>query len=365
MSEIKETCLHPFHTELHARMEEFAGYDMPIVYTTIQAEHLAVRNDVGMFDVSHMGEIEVRGKDALKFVDYIFTNEILSKPFGKVVYGFMLYENGTIVDDLLVYLVNQENVFLVVNASNIAKDYAWIVEQTEGFDVTIVNLSEEYSEVAVQGPNAETKIKEVFGLDLSELSFFTFGRFLINGDEYLISRTGYTGEDGFEIYGSNLDIPFIWEELHLAGVTPCGLGSRDTLRFEAALPLYGHEISDQISPIAAGLKIFVRVEEKSDFIGKSSLLKEIELGSDKKVVGIELNERAIPRQGYPVFMGDEQVGVITTGYLSISLDKPIAMALIDKKASKKDTQIFVGIRKKMVPGFVRDKKFLKKNYKTN
>ncbi len=365
MSEIKVTSLHPFHVELNAKMEEFAGYDMPIVYTTIQEEHLAVRNDVGMFDVSHMGEIEVRGKDALKFVDHIFTNEILSKPFGKVVYGFMLYDNGTIVDDLLVYLVNEENCFLVVNASNVAKDYAWIVEQTAGFDVTVVNLSDEYSEVAVQGPNAEKKMLEVFGLDLSELAFFTFNRFMINGSVYLISRTGYTGEDGFEIYGANLDIPEIWDKLHHAGVRACGLGSRDTLRFEAALPLYGHEISDQITPITAGLKVFARVDEKTDFIGKNPLLQEIENGSAKKVVGIELTEKSIPRQGYPVYMNDEVVGVITTGYLSISLDKPIAMALVDKAASKKDTPIAVGIRKKLVPGFVRDKKFLKKNYKTN
>lgn len=365
MSEIKQTCLHSFHVENHARMEEFAGYDMPIVYDTIQAEHLAVRNDCGMFDVSHMGEIEVKGKDALKFVDHVFSNEILTKPFGKVVYGFMLYESGTVVDDLLVYLVSEDNCFLVVNASNVAKDYAWLVEQTEGFDVLVKNWSNEYAEIALQGPNAQMKMKEVFGLDLSNLEFFTFGRFLIDGSEYMISRTGYTGEDGFEIYGSTIDIPEIWNALFARGVTPCGLGARDTLRFEAALPLYGHEISDKISPISAGLKLFARAEEKSEFIGRDALLKEIENGSSKKVVGIELTERAIPRQGYPVFMGDEEVGVITTGYLSISLDKPIAMALLDAKATKKGTSIQVGIRKKMIPGIVRDKKFLKKNYKTN
>jgi aminomethyltransferase len=274
----------------------------------------------------------------------------------------MLYENGTIVDDLLVYLVSEKEIFLVVNASNIAKDYTWIVENTEGFDVTVTNLSDEYAEVAVQGPLAEKTMLDVFGVDLSQLEFITFQNVTLNNDVFLLSRTGYTGEDGFEIYGSNISIPEIWTRLYEYGVVPCGLGSRDTLRFEAALPLYGHEISDQITPITAGLKMFAKVE-KGNFIGRDVLVKEIEAGSKKKVVGIELNELAIPRQGYPVFLGEKEVGNITTGYLSLSLNKPIAMALVDAEASKIGTEITVGIRKKAIPGFVRDKKFLKKNYK--
>jgi len=362
MSEIKQTCLTASHIRLGAKMESFAGFEMPIVYTTIQEEHIAVRERVGMFDVSHMGELLVKGKDARKFVDYIFANEIMTKPYGKVIYGFLLYENGTIVDDLLVYLVNEEECLLVINASNIAKDYAWVVSHTEGFDVTVTNLSDDTSEIALQGPKAEVMMKQLFQVDLSDLEFFTFRNVELDHGIFLISRTGYTGEDGFEIYGANDQIPAIWEKFLIAGVTPCGLGCRDTLRFEAALPLYGHEISDQISPITAGLKMFAKTD-KGDFIGRDALIQEIEQGSQKKVVGIELTQTAIPRQGYPVYFGDQEIGQITTGYLSITLGKPIAMALIDSRFCAIGTQISVGIRKKMYPGFVRDKKFLKKNYK--
>jgi aminomethyltransferase len=363
MPETKKTCLYESHVELGARMESFAGYWMPIVYESIQKEHLAVREEVGMFDVSHMGEFLIKGKDALRFVDHIFSNEILSKPFGKVVYGFMLYENGTIVDDLLVYLVSEEECFLVVNASNIAKDYEWVVENTEGFEVTVKNLSEEYSEIALQGPKAEILMLDLFKVDLSNFEFFTFQNVVLDDEIFLISRTGYTGEDGFEIYGFNDQIPSLWEKFYANGVVPCGLGARDTLRFEAALPLYGHEISDQVTPITAGLKTFAKTE-KPEFIGKTALLKELETGSKQKVVGLELTEMAIPRQGYPVYANGVEIGQVTTGYLSISINKPIAMALIDEKYSKLGTLISVGVRKKLVPGFVRDKKFLKKNYKT-
>lgn len=364
MSQVLLTPLHDRHLALHAKMEEFAGFDMPIVYTNIPDEHVAVRERVGMFDVSHMGEILIKGNDARTFADAIFTNEILDKPFGKVVYGYLLYENGTIVDDLLVYLVNETEVFLVVNASNVAKDYEWIVNQTEGFDVTVQNLSSEYAEIALQGPLAEKTMLEVFDLDLSNLEFFTFRNVELHGHPALLSRTGYTGEDGFEIYTSNEDIVAIWDALAAAGVVPCGLGARDTLRFEAALPLYGHEISDQVTPITAGFKMFTKVD-KGPFIGREVLLKEIEEGSAKKVVGIELKEKAIPRAGYPVYAGNQEIGVVTTGYLSITLGVPIAMALVDQAYSKKGTEIAVGIRKKLISGFVRDRKFLKKNYKSN
>jgi len=364
MEEIKKTSLHERHLALHAKMEEFAGYDMPIVYSSIPFEHQAVRDNVGMFDVSHMGEFLVKGKDAVPFVEYLFTNEITSKENGKVTYGLFLYDNGTVVDDLLVYKVSEEELFLVVNASNIAKDYEWVVSHTEGYDVTVSNLSHEYSEIAVQGPKAEEKVKEVLGFDLSELGFFCFGKYLYRGANLIISRTGYTGEDGFEIYTDNEMIVDLWDEFALAGVTPCGLGSRDTLRFEATLPLYGHEISDEITPIMARLKIFVKME-KENFIGKKALEEELANGSSKQLVGIELTERAIPRAHYPVYFEDNEIGHVTTGYLSISVGAPIALALIDSAYTKLGTQITVGIRNKKIPGFVRNRKFLKKNYKTN
>lgn len=345
-------------------MEEFAGYDMPIVYENIKSEHNAVRQNVGMFDVSHMGEFFVRGEDAEKFVDYIFTNKIIGNEEGSVTYGMMCYENGTIVDDLLVYKYNTKEYLLVVNASNIAKDYAWVVEQTGDFLVTVKNVSDDYSEIAIQGPNAEVKILELLGIDLSFLKFFHFGNFQYHNCQVLISRTGYTGEDGFEIYSDSHTILDLWKVFIKGGVTPCGLGSRDTLRFEAALPLYGHELSDQITPLEAGLMYFTKMDEESDFLGKQALLAQKESGLTRRIVGIELTKMSIPRAGYKVFVGEKEVGYVTTGYLSVTLNKPIALAMINRPYTKTGTEIQIQVRNKFIPGFVRDKKFLKKNYKT-
>jgi len=362
MSEVMKTCLYDSHVALGARIEDFAGYLMPIVYTKITEEHQAVRTNVGMFDVSHMGEITVKGKDALRFVDYVFSGEITTKEIGKVVYGMLLYENGTIVDDLLVYKVSETECFLVVNASNQDKDYSWLLKNQGGFEVAVINRSHDFAEVAVQGPKAEQILDELFDLNLDTMNFFTFKFANILGQEVIISRTGYTGEDGFEIYSDPETIRVLWKVLLQEGVTPCGLGARDTLRFEAALPLYGHEISDSITPLEAGFKFFVDFE-KGDFIGKSSLQKNLEEGSKRRLVGIELSEMAIPRQGYKVFVDDEEVGYVTTGYLSISLNKPIALALLRSDKAKIGTKITVEIRKKHYQGFIRDKKFLVKNYK--
>ncbi len=364
MQEVKQTCLFNEHVKLNAKMEEFAGYEMPIVYKTIKEEHNAVRNEVGMFDVSHMGEFIVNGVDSTAFVDHLFSNSIVEKENGSVTYGMMLYQNGTIVDDLLVYKVHDEEYLLIVNASNIAKDYEWVVNQTEEFDVTVKNVSEDYSEIAVQGPNAEAKVLELMGIDLSGLEFFHFGNYYYENHPLIISRTGYTGEDGFEIYADAEAVVELWQLLVQGGVIPCGLGSRDTLRFEAALPLYGHEISDKITPLEAGLKMFTKIDSDHDFIGKDALLKQTEAGLTRRVVGIELTKISIPRAGYPVFVGDEEVGFITTGYLSITLGTPIALAMINRPFTKKGSNLEVKIRNKYIPGFVRDKKFLKKNYKS-
>lgn len=363
MDEILKTCLYDRHVDLNAKMEPFAGFYMPISYTGIIEEHQAVRQHSGMFDVSHMGEIRIKGKDAIPFVEYVTSNEIASKPFGKVIYGLILYENGTCVDDLLVYKVAEDELFLCVNASNVAKDYSWIVEQSGNFDVLIKNESDEWSEIAVQGPESETILQDLLKLDLSDLTFYTFKTAVWQGHDLLISRTGYTGEDGFEIYGDAIAIPELWDLFLQSGkIMPCGLGCRDTLRFEASLPLYGHELSDQITPLEAGLGSFVKFE-KPNFIGKEALLKQKELGVPKKLVGLELTERAIPRQGYEVFSGETQIGVVTTGYLSISTDKCIANAFIDPKYAKLGDPIFVQIRKKKVPGIIRNRQYYKKNYK--
>lgn len=358
MENLKTTPLHDQHLKLQAKMVDFAGFHMPISYTSIKEEHDAVRQNVGMFDVSHMGEILIEGEEAQAFVEYLFTNEVHTLSNGQINYGMMLYDLGTVVDDLLVYKMNSNQFFLVVNASNIEKDYKHIIQLSKKYKVNVKNVSEDYAEIAVQGPQAESTILDVLGIDLSKLSFFHFEHFSYQGHELLISRTGYTGEDGFEIYGQPSHIIDIWELFVKAGVCPCGLGSRDTLRFEANLPLYGHEISENITPVEAGLKYFVKLDSDIDFHGKK-ILKEKPVR--RRVVGLELEQKAIPREGYKVYKEDEEIGYITTGYLSITTRKPIALAMINRPYTKKGTQVFVQIRNKKIPGFIRDKKFLEDN----
>lgn len=356
MENVKVTSLHQAHINLGAKMVEFAGFDMPIVYTSIRDEHEAVRHHVGMFDVSHMGEITVVGEDAQAFMEFMFTNKVSSLYDQQINYGMMLYPNGTVVDDLLVYKVNQHHFFLVVNASNIEKDFQYLLENKDGYQVDIKNVSHQYSEIALQGPKAQEMMLKSLKIDLQDLKFFHFNEYAYEGQTLLISRTGYTGEDGFEIYGNHQLINQLWGIFLDNSVTPCGLGSRDTLRFEANLPLYGHEISQEITPIEAGLKYFVKIDEDINFLGKEALLSGDVV---RRVVGLELEQKSIPREGYLVFKDEKEIGYITTGYLSISLDKPVALAMINRPYTKQGTKVFVQIRNKMVPGFIRDRKFLK------
>ncbi|MCF7923976.1 MAG: glycine cleavage system aminomethyltransferase GcvT [Candidatus Izimaplasma sp.] len=359
MENLKKTSLYNKHLELGAKMVDFAGYNMPILYTSIKEEHQAVRNNVGMFDVSHMGEIIITGAQAQSYLEYIFTNKVYDLNPGEIAYGMMLNEDGTVVDDLLVYKFNKSEFLLVVNASNIAKDYKHLVESSDGFDILVKNISEDYSEIAIQGPEAEKTVNKLLNINLKELKFFNYDQYEYGSHRLLISRTGYTGEDGFEIYGSSEAINQLWDIFIDGGVTPCGLGSRDTLRFEANLPLYGHEISGKITPIEAGLKYFVKLNTDLDFLGKDALLDQIDNSLSRRVVGLELSKKAIPREGYKVYKDEIEIGYITTGYYSISIDKPIALAMINRPYTKKGTKISVKIRNKMVPGFIRDKKFLK------
>lgn len=357
-----KTCLHDYHVEQGALMSPFGGFDMPIQYTSIMEEHNAVRNHVGVFDVSHMGEVRVKGKDAYKFVSHIFVNDVTGAPDGQIFYGMMCYENGGTVDDLLVYKVNDEEYFLVINAANIAKDVAWIEKNAEGFDVEIKNESDYYGQVAVQGPEAEKVMMKLTGLALDEIKFYTFKTFHLEGEDVIISRTGYTGEDGFEIYASHDYIRRLWKKLMEEGVPACGLGCRDTLRFEVALPLYGDELADDITPIEAGLSMFVKLD-KPEFIGKEALAKQKEEGVTRRIVGIELEGKAVPRHGYPVEADGKEVGYVTTGYNSISTGKSVAMAMVDKAYAKLGTPVAIRIRKKLFPGTVVKKKFYDKNYK--
>lgn len=362
---LKKTCLYDSHVALGAKMSPFAGFMMPIQYSSITEEHNAVRHAVGMFDVSHMGEIFVSGPDAEKFVNHIFTNEIRGFEPGKVLYGMMLHPDGGVVDDLLVYREFEPDHFLlVVNAANIDKDYEWILAQTAGYDVKVVNDSDNWGQIAVQGPGAEKVVTEVLGLaEAAELTFYIYYEAKWNGHRMVVSRTGYTGEDGFELYTTCEDIREIWKILLDNGVVPCGLGCRDTLRFEAGLPLYGDELSDTITPIEAGLGMFCKLD-KEEFIGKDVVAKQKAEGTERKLVGIELADKAIPRATYPVETEDgTQVGVVTTGYHSISLEKSICFAMVQTAYSKLDTPLWIRIRKKVFPGKVVKKRFYQTNYK--
>ena len=354
----KRTCLYDKHVSLGAFMSPFGGFEMPIQYEGIQQEHQAVREHVGLFDVSHMGEVTVKGKDAERYVQHIFTNDVAGAPVGKIYYGMMCYENGGTVDDLLVYKFGEDDFFLVINAANIDKDWTWMQAQAEGFDIDLQNRSDFYGQIAVQGPEAEHNVETVLGLPCSELVFYTCKTI---GD-VIISRTGYTGEDGFEIYASHDYIRECWDKLIAAGVQPCGLGCRDTLRFEVGLPLYGDELSEEITPIMAGLGMFVKLD-KEEFIGKEALAKQKTEGPAKKLVGIELADKAIPRHGYTVLKDGQPIGEVTTGYHALSVDKSVCMALIDSQYAKLDTEVEIQIRKKTFPGKVVKKQFYNKSYK--
>ncbi|MCR5180314.1 MAG: glycine cleavage system aminomethyltransferase GcvT, partial [Bacteroidaceae bacterium] len=361
----KKTCLYDRHVALGALMSPFGGFIMPIQYSNITDEHQAVRQHCGVFDVSHMGEVHVTGPDAERYVQHIFTNDVTDAPQGQIYYGMMLYPNGGTVDDLLVYKMGVNDFFLVINAANIDKDVAWMNDQKEGFDIVLDHQSDYYGQLAVQGPEAEAVVEEVLGLACKELKFYTAKTLEVadgeEGETIIVSRTGYTGEDGFEIYGSQAFTQKAWDQLLESGrCKPCGLGCRDTLRFEVGLPLYGDELSADISPVMAGLSMFCKLD-KPEFIGKEALAEQKANGVAQKLVGIELADKAIPRHGYAVLSPEgEVIGEVTTGYHCLSVDKSVCMALVKTEFAKLGTEVQVQIRKKTFPGTVVKKKFYDK-----
>lgn len=374
MEETKKTCLHGRHVALGAQMSPFGGFDMPIQYKGIAEEHNAVRNACGVFDVSHMGEVIVLGEDATRFVNYIFSNDVNAAEPGQCLYGMMLNDNGGVVDDLLVYKFSDTKYLLVINASNIEKDEEWIQERMNDanpdredgmpFRVDLELVSEVVSELAVQGPEAEKVVEEVLGIGCADLTFYTFRETVVDGHDVLISRTGYTGEDGFEIYAEDEVIEALWDKLMESGrCEPCGLGCRDTLRFEVGLPLYGDELEEDITPVEAGLSMFAKLD-KAPFMGRDAVARQKAEGVSRKIVGLELSDRAIPRHGYEVLDADDNVvGHVTTGYHSISTDKSVAMAMVAIGSAAMGTPLKVRIRKKTFPCTVVGKKFYKKSYK--
>lgn len=357
----KRTCLYDKHVALGALIAPFAGFDMPIQYSGITEEHNAVRRHCGVFDVSHMGEVLVTGSEAEKYINHIFTNDVRGLPAGKVLYGMMCYPDGGVVDDTCICKLEDQVFLMTINASNIDKDIAWIEKNAAGFDVVIKNKSENYGQLALQGPEAEAKIESVLGISTKDLNFYEVRQVKTDGEVIIVSRTGYTGEDGFEIYGSPKYINEAWDKLIAAGITPCGLGCRDTLRFEVGLPLYGNELSDKISPVMAGLSMFVKLD-KEEFIGKDALQKQKAEGVSQRLRGIVLEGNAIPRHGYKVMKAGKEVGVVTTGYRLISTPKSCAVALVDASVQMGD-KLEIQIRKKSFLGIVVKKKFYDKHYK--
>ncbi|WZL72229.1 glycine cleavage system aminomethyltransferase GcvT [Clostridiaceae bacterium 35-E11] len=367
MSSARKTPLFEMHQKYGGKIVDYAGWALPVQYEGLIPEHETVRSSAGIFDVSHMGEVEVKGKDAFVYVQNLITNDASTLKDNQILYTLMCYPDGGVVDDLLVYKFSETHFYLVINAGNIQKDYQWMVENKANYEVEIVNVSDDIAEIAIQGPKAEQILQKLTDTDLSKIPFFYCKRDVkIAGIHCLISRTGYTGEDGFEIYAPNQDVSDLWEQVMKAGkkegIKPAGLGSRDTLRFEATLPLYGHEIAQDITPLEAGLSFFVKLD-KDDFIGKQALVAQKEKGVPRKLVGFEMKERGIPRSNYDVFYEDQKIGFVTTGYFSPTLKKNIGLALIDADYAKIGKQIEIAIRKNRVKAEIIKKTFYTKKYK--
>lgn len=366
MDELKRTCLFDVHQKLNAKMFEFAGWEMPLEYTSAVKEHEHVRKSAGLFDVSHMGEVEVKGDKAKDFIQYLITNDVSNLKADEILYSPMCYENGTTVDDLLVYKRGQNDYLLIINAGNIDKDYEWIVENSKKFNVETKNISDKVAQLALQVPLAEEILSKLTNQDLSQIEFYKFKQNVdVCGEPCIVSRTGYTGEDGFEIYCDKNVAQKIWNAILEEGkerVVPAGLGARDTLRSEVNLPLYGHEISEEIPPLEAGLSIFVKLD-KDDFIGKDSLKALKESGNARKLVAFELTGKGMVRGGYDVEIDGEVVGFVTTGLKSPTLDKFIGMAIIDSDKARVGQEIGIRVRKKLVPAVIVKRPFYKKQYK--
>ncbi|WP_332697931.1 glycine cleavage system aminomethyltransferase GcvT [Halalkalibacter lacteus] len=364
MSKLMRTPLFEQYKKNGAKTIDFGGWDLPVQFSSIKDEHEAVRTRAGLFDVSHMGEVEVKGQQALSYLQKLMTNDVSKLVDGQAQYTAMCYEDGGTVDDLLIYRKAEDDYLLVINASNIEKDVTWMKQHLIE-EVSIVNVSSNIAQIAIQGPLAEQILQKQTSYDLSSIRFFRFAdQVNIAGVKTLVSRTGYTGEDGFELYCNDVEASELWSSLleagEPAGLVPCGLGARDTLRFEARLPLYGQELTKDISPLEAGIGFAVKVNKDVDFIGKEALKKQKEEGLSRKLVGIEMIEKGIPRTGYEVFVNEEQVGFITTGTQSPTLKKNVGLAVIDLDYTAIGTEVEVQVRKKRLKAKVVQTPFYKK-----
>jgi len=355
----QQTSLHAKHIGLGAKMAPFAGFDMPLQYTSVKEEVLSVRNNAGIFDVSHMGEFFVTGPDAVKFVDYLVTNDFAGAGALKAVYSPLCRENGTVIDDLISYKLADDKVLICVNAANIKKDWDWISSKTDGFDIKLEDKSDAYSLLAVQGPKVEEVFKAIELLDNNEFPYYSIKASQFNGEEVILARTGYTGEDGFEVFCSHEMAGKLWDLLLEKGIAPCGLASRDVLRLEVCYPLYGHELNDEITPLDAALKWTVKTA-KEKFIGKESLTDHT---SKYRLVKLSL-DKGIPREGYNILnMSDEVIGKVTSGTMSVVTGKGIALGLVERNLFPADKQFKINIRKNNIEANYHTKAFINGGHK--
>ena len=363
-NELKRTPLFDEYAKYGGKTIDFGGWELPVQFSSIKEEHDAVRNRAGLFDVSHMGEIFVEGPDALAFLQKLLSNDISKIAIGGAQYSAMCYENGGVVDDLLTYRLDETRYLLCVNASNIEKDFAWMKRNVSG-DVTLTNQSADYAQIALQGPLSEQVLQTLTDVNLSTIKYFKFqDNVNVAGHSVLVSRTGYTGEDRFETYRTPLANIDLWNKILAAGkehgVVPTGLGARDTLRFEACLPLYGQELSKDITPLEAGIGFAVKLQKEPQFIGQAALIEQKEAGLSRKIVGIEMIGKGIPRHGYKVYKDGEVIGEVTTGTQSPMTKRNIGLALIDAIFEEVGIELEIEIRNKFVQAVVGEKPFYKR-----
>lgn len=361
---MKNTQLYDSHVKLGAKIVPFAGYNMPVQYEGVTIEHETVRNSVGIFDVSHMGEFLVTGPNALSLIQKVSVNDASKLTIGKAQYSCLTNHTGGIVDDLLIYKIKEEQYLLVVNAANIEKDWNWIVSQNT-VKAELRNISDEYSLLAIQGPKTTDALQKLTSVDLNAINYYEFVVGDFAGIEHvIISATGYTGSGGFEIYCKNSEVKQIWDKVLEAGqpygIKPIGLAARDTLRLEMGFCLYGNDINDETSPLEAGLGWIVKFTK--DFINSDNLKKQKEEGITKKLVGFEMQERAIPRNGYTIVdEAGNEIGLVTSGTMAPSLNKGIGLGYVPAELAKPGSKIYIQIRKKSVLAEVVKLPFYKKN----
>ncbi len=369
VTDLKRTPLFPEYEKFGAKTIDFGGWDLPVQFTGIKQEHQTTRTKAGLFDVSHMGEISVKGSKSLDFLQKMTTNDVAKLTPGRAHYTFMCYENGGVVDDFLIYMISENDYLLVVNAANTDKDFEWLNQHNNyvNADISITNVTADYVQLALQGPYSQEILQTMTDTNLQDIKFFRFNgqvKFIGIDGTAIVSRTGYTGEDGFEIYIPESSGRDLWRAILEAGndkgLEPIGLGARDTLRFEANLALYGQELSKDITPIEAGLTFAVKVNKEANFIGKEVLKEQLENGPKRKSVNIEMIDKGIPRHGYEVLKDEENIGFVTSGTQSPTLGKNIGMAIVKSEFAEVGTELYVQVRKRTLKAVVVKSPFYKR-----